>query len=242
MAERRMFAKTIIDSDAFLDMPLSAQALYFHLSMRADDDGFVNNPRKIQRMIGANDDDIKVLIAKQFVIPFDSGIVVITHWKIHNYIPKDRYRPTSYKEEKAMLSLECNGAYTKCIHNVSNADTQVRLGKVSIGKDRLEGGENAEPNGSTHTPSKPILHKFGEYKHVTLTDEQYSKLIADYGGAKTSEYIRKADEYCQQNGKHYKDYNLTIRNWIRKDSENNDRGHRETSKEHSPELRHSTVF
>ena len=84
MAERRMFAKTIIDSDAFLDMPLSSQSLYFHLSMRADDDGFINNPRKIQRMIGASDDDLKLLIAKRFIIPFESGIVVIKHWRIHS--------------------------------------------------------------------------------------------------------------------------------------------------------------
>ena len=94
MAERRMFAKTIIDSDAFLDMPLSTQALYFHLSMRADDDGFINNPRKIQRMIGASGDDLKLLLAKSFLIPFDSGIVVIKHWRIHNYIQKDRYKGT----------------------------------------------------------------------------------------------------------------------------------------------------
>ena len=86
MAERRMFSKTIIDSDAFLDMPLSTQSLYFHLSMRADDDGFINNPKKIQRMIGCADDDLKLLIAKNFIIPFESGIVVIKHWKIHNYI------------------------------------------------------------------------------------------------------------------------------------------------------------
>ena len=90
MAERRMFSKLIIDSDMFLDMPLSTQALYFHLSMRADDDGFVNNPKKIQRMIGCNDDDLKVLITKKFIIPFESGICVIKHWKIHNYIRNDR--------------------------------------------------------------------------------------------------------------------------------------------------------
>ena len=242
MAERRMFAKTIIDSDAFLDMPLSAQALYFHLSLRADDDGFVNNPRKIQRMIGANDDDIKLLIAKQFIIPFDSGIVVIKHWKIHNYIQKDRYRPTSYKEERAMLSLEGNGVYTECIHNVSDSETQVRLGKVSIGKDRLEIGESAEPDGSAPSHEKPVFHKFGEYKHVKLTDEQYSKLIADYGEAMISEYIRKADEYCQQNGKNYKDYNLTIRNWIRKDVEKNGGGNYEAGGEQNTVPKYSTVF
>lgn len=103
MAERRMFAKTIIDSDTFLDMPLSTQALYFHLSMRADDDGFINNPRKIQRSIGATDDDLKLLIAKQFTIPFESGVVVIKHWRLHNYIQKDRYKPTIYQDEKAQL-------------------------------------------------------------------------------------------------------------------------------------------
>lgn len=112
MAERRMFAKTIIDSDAFLDMPLSAQALYFHLSMRADDDGFVNNPKRIQKVIGSNDDDFNVLIAKNFVLKFESGIIVIKHWKIHNYIRNDRKKDTAYPEEMALLEVKDNGAYT----------------------------------------------------------------------------------------------------------------------------------
>ena len=133
-AERRMFAKTIIDSDAFLDMPLSTQALYFHLSMRADDDGFINNPKKVQRMIGCSEDDLKLLIAKNFIIPFESGIVVIKHWKIHNYIQSDRYKPTVYQEEKSMLTVKENKAYTECIHDGYGSETQVRLGKDSIGK------------------------------------------------------------------------------------------------------------
>jgi len=112
MAERRMFAKTIIDSDAFLDMPLSAQALYFHLSMRADDEGFINNPKKIQRMAGASDDDLKLLIAKNFIIPFESGIVVIKHWRIHNYIRADRLVATKYQEERGQLEVKENGSYT----------------------------------------------------------------------------------------------------------------------------------
>lgn len=112
MADRRMFAKTIIDSDAFLDMPLSSQSLYFHLSMRADDDGFLNNPKKVQRMIGASDDDLKLLIAKKFLIPFESGVVVIKHWRIHNYIQKDRYKPTVYADEKAQLRVKDNKAYS----------------------------------------------------------------------------------------------------------------------------------
>lgn len=144
MADRRMFSKTIIDSDAFLDMPLSTQSLYFHMSMRADDDGFVNNPKKIQRMVGASDDDMKLLIAKSFIIPFESGIVVIKHWRIHNYIQSDRYKPTVYVAEKSLLSTN-NNTYaldTGCIQDVSSSDTQVRLGKSKskdrLGKDRKE--------------------------------------------------------------------------------------------------------
>ena len=141
MAERRMFAKTIIDSDAFLDMPMSTQALYFHLSMRADDDGFINNPKRIQRMIGASDDDLKLLIAKSFIIVFESGVVVIKHWKIHNYIQSDRYKPTVYAEEKSLLDVKKNKAYTlsngECIQNGYITDTQDRLGKDRLGKDRL---------------------------------------------------------------------------------------------------------
>ena len=138
MAERRMFAKTIIDSDAFIDMPVTSRLLYYDLAMRADDDGFVNSPKKIMRMIGASQDDLSVLITKKFIIPFDNGVVVIKHWRIHNYIQKDRYKPTKYEEEKSMLTLKENGAYsldTTCIQNGYTSDTQVRLGKDRLGKD-----------------------------------------------------------------------------------------------------------
>jgi hypothetical protein len=129
MAERRMFAKTIIDSDAFLDMPLSTQSLYFHLSMRADDDGFINNSKKIQRMIGASDDDLKILMMKNFIIPFESGVVVIKHWRIHNYIRNDRYKETVYQEEKNQLTLKENNAYTLGIPNGNQTETQYSIGK-----------------------------------------------------------------------------------------------------------------
>ena len=146
MAERRMFAKTIIDSDAFLDMPITAQLLYFHLSMRADDDGFINKPKSIMRMIGAKDDDIKMLFSKKFVIPFDSGVVVIKHWKIHNYIRKDSYSETKYKDEKRLLTLDENNAYSLdvtnpsrvCDESVTDVSTQVRIGKDRLGKDRKD--------------------------------------------------------------------------------------------------------
>lgn len=107
-----MFAKKITESDAFLEMPSSTQMLYFHFCMNADDDGFVNNPKKIQRMCGASDDDFRLLIVKSFVLTFDSGIIVIKHWKMHNYIQSDRYVPTDYVEEKSMLGLKKNKAYT----------------------------------------------------------------------------------------------------------------------------------
>ena len=145
-----MFAKTIIDSDAFLDMPQSSQLLYFHLSMRADDEGFINNPRSIMRNVGCKDDDAKLLIAKKFIIPFESGVVVIKHWKIHNYIQKDRFTPTKYKEERDQLGLDENKAYTQCIQPVYNLDTQDRLGKVRIGKDSIEIEEDKEGKKETY--------------------------------------------------------------------------------------------
>ena len=112
MAEKRMFAKAIIDSDAFIDMPVSARLLYYDLGMRADDDGFVNSPKKIMRMINATEDDLKLLIIKKFIIPFENGVVVIKHWKINNYIRADRYHETTYLDEKATLRIDENGAYT----------------------------------------------------------------------------------------------------------------------------------
>ena len=133
MAERRMFAKTIIDSDAFLDMPMSARLLYYDLGMRADDDGFINSPKKIMRMIGASNDDVNILIARKFVIPFDSGVVVIKHWRINNYLRNDRYTETKYLEEKSTLDVDKNGSYT----TKNNAGIPHGIPTVSTGKDRL---------------------------------------------------------------------------------------------------------
>lgn len=226
MAERRMFAKTIIDSDAFLDMPLSTQSLYFHLSMRADDDGFINNPKKIQRTVGASDDDMKLLIVKRFIIPFESGIVVIKHWKIHNYIQKDRYKPTLYQEEKAMLTERENRAYTECIQPVSNPYTQYRLGKDSVDEnsiDDLPGSSDAEPLSIPDSPKpnpKPVKHKHGEYKNVLLTDDELSKLKTEYSD--WEERIERLSSYVASTGKSYKSHYATIRNWARKDGVKNE--------------------
>ncbi len=146
MAEKRMFAKTIIDSDAFLDMPISTRLLYYDLAMRADDDGFVNSPKKIMRVVGATVDDINILAARKFIIPFEKGVVVIKHWKIHNYIRKDAYHETKYKEEKAQLEVDENGAYRRtvtgalhdCNEVVTNLSTQIRLDKNSIEENSID--------------------------------------------------------------------------------------------------------
>ena len=145
MAERRMMSKSIIKSDTFLDMPATTQNLYFHMLLDADDDGFINAPKSIMRMIGAKDDDMKVLAAKQFVIPFESGVVVIKDWKIHNYIQNDRYKPSTLPE-RDLLNIQKDKTYTlkndvssmdtKCIQSVSIG--KERLGKVREGKDSID--------------------------------------------------------------------------------------------------------
>ena len=215
MAERRMFAKTIIDSDAFLEMPSTTQLLYFHLAMRAGDDGFVNKPKSIMRMIGGKDDDLKLLFVKKFLIPFESGVVVIKHWKIHNYIRKDTYTETKYKEEKASLELDENSAYRIAKENplqlrdesVTGSSTQVRLGKDRLGEDIEEAA-----------PPKPVRHKYGMYGLVLLTDEDYEKLKEEFPHD-YSERIARLDEYIASTGKKYKNHLATIRSWARKDSQ-----------------------
>lgn len=171
MAQRRMFSKQIIDSDAFLDMPLSTQALYFHLSMRADDDGFTNNPSKILRVIGGAKNDLDLLLAKNFLIGFETGVVVIKHWLIHNYIRKDRYSPTPYTDEKAQLSVKDNDSYTLGQPDDNQRSTngrrsigEVRLGEVSIvedSKDKEEVVPKVTP--VSHRFTKPTIQELKEY-------------------------------------------------------------------------------
>lgn len=137
-----MMAKSIMDSDLFLEMPQSSQNLYFHLLLRADDDGFVGNPRQIMRMVNCSEDDMRILIMKQFLIPFNSGIVVIKHWKIHNYIRNDRYKPTIYQEEKKLLEENDNKEYKLGIPDGYQRETQYSIGKYSIVKDSIEKNNN----------------------------------------------------------------------------------------------------
>lgn len=146
MAEKRMFAKSIVLTDAFLDMPMSARCLYFTLGMLADDDGFVGSPKSIMRQCGASQDDLGMLLAKRFVLGFESGVIVIKHWRINNYLRNDRYMPTNYQEELAALMIDQNGAYTEInkhgIPTVYQVDTEgiplVSTDKNSIDKNRLD--------------------------------------------------------------------------------------------------------
>lgn len=220
MAERRMFALKIIDSDAFLDMPKSSQALYFHLSMRADDDGFISNPKKIMRMIGSSDDDMKILLSKRFLLSFDTGIVVIKHWRLHNYIAKDRYNETIYKEEKDKLFVKANGSYTDhpelvplpytgCIQN---DDT----GKVSEGKVSEVELKEESPKESAPVPEK--LYSSESYILADLLSELHIQNIdpkckpitpkQNQAWAKDIEMIERID------GRSYQDIEKAIR-WVK---------------------------
>ena len=143
MSQRRMFSPQIVESEEFLTMPVSSQALYFHLGMMADDDGFIQ-PKIVMRSVGSNDDDLKVLLSKRFLLAFEGGVVVIKHWLIHNLIQKDRYRPTRFQEEKSKLFVKENKAYTENSSSVNKMLPQVRLGKVRLGKDNNSPAKNAE--------------------------------------------------------------------------------------------------
>lgn len=237
MAERRMFTQKIIDSDAFLDMPLSTQALYFHLNMRADDDGFVNNPKRIQRTISASEDDLKLLLAKRFIIGFENGVIVIKHWRMHNTLRKDRYNPTQYQEELALLDIKENNAYTERLPELpepvnesvattwqpsgNQMATQYSIGKdsidkVSIGEDDPDSDESDQPAPKPQK-KKPVRHKYGEYKNVLLTDEELEKLKAEFPD--WQERIERLSSYVASTGKTYKNHLATIRNWAKKDRE-----------------------
>ena len=198
MAQRRMFSKQITDTDAFLDMPATAQNLYFHLNMHADDDGFLGNAKTIRRMIGASEDDLKVLVAKQFILIFPDGVAVIRDWHIHNYIQKDRYHPTVYEKDKQKLKVNNTKQYelqlpkkpiesaiqedvsevdTSCIQDDNKMDTEVRLGKVRLGKSKNNKkgtSQSAEP-----IPYKKIIDylnkKTGQNLHSTT--KSYQRLI-----------------------------------------------------------------
>ena len=214
-----MFAIKIIDSDEFLDMPLSAQALYFHLSMRADDEGFIDNSKKIRRMIGASEDDLKLLITKNFIIPFNNGITVVTHWKIHNYIPKDRFKSTMYESEREMLELDKKGMYTTCIQPVDNLYTTciqpvdnlyttciqpVYTGKDRLGKDNIYINTNSAPDGAQcaqmHTDSEQtepvtVVSQEKDTQTAGASDDSYTHSVTVSDGKCTHAHVQNENAH-----------------------------------------------
>ena len=161
MAERRMFAKSIVLSDAFLDMPLSTRCLYFTLGMFADDDGFVGSPKAIMRHCGASQDDMLMLIQKRFVLAFDSGVIVIKHWRLNNYLQNDRHKRTTYVEELAQLSIDEKGAYTEKNEMYTECIQNVYTDKNSIDKNSKDYKERNKKESRNFVP--PTLQEVKAY-------------------------------------------------------------------------------
>ena len=195
MALRRMFSLEVVNTDAFLDLPLSTQALYFHLGMRADDDGFVASPKRLTAMVGCSTEDMDRLVEAGLVLRFESGVCAIRHWKLNNYLQKDRYKETNCVAEKRRLRTDETGGYmldTSCIHSVSNLDTQDRLGKVRIEKERegkkreekeredTDMEKEMEKENPSFSPSLSSYKKYGRYANVCLTEEQLRTLQQKY--------------------------------------------------------------
>ena len=205
MAERRMFTKKVTDDDNFMALSSSAQALYLHLSMSADDDGFCNQVSISMFKAHASIQDLQTLLEKRYIYQFENGVIVIKHWRMANALRKDRYTPTAFQEELAQLDIKDNGSYTWLpdgCQTVAKRLPQDRLGKDRIGKDRINN-------------TKPVKHKHGEYKNVLLTDEELDKLKAEYPDY--SERIENLSSYIASTGKTYKSHYATIRNWARKE-------------------------
>ena len=212
MAERRMFTKKITDDDNFTSLSASAQALYFHLNTCADDDGFNNQVSIAMFKAHASVDDLKVLLAKNYVIRFESGVIVIKHWRMHNTLRKDRYTPTSFQEELKQLGIKDNGAYTLGLPSGCQVVAK-RLPQDSIGKDSIVEVSIDKDNNSTPTATK---HKHGTHKNVLLTDEEYKKLQErfpfDY-----EEKINTLSEGLALKGYKYKSHYLAVLKWAKND-------------------------
>ena len=212
MASKRMFSKDITECDAFIEMSSAAQALYFHLNQCADDDGFNNQVQIAMMKAHASTDDLKILLAKNYVIRFESGVIVIKHWRLHNTLRKDRYTPTNYQEELSLLGIKDNGAYTLGCQVVAE---RLPDGCPSIDKNRLVESSVVEDSVEAEPP-KPTRHKYGLYENVLLTDEDFQKLQEEFPND-CFERIERLSEYIASTGKKYKSHLATIRAWAKKD-------------------------
>lgn len=237
MAQRRMFSPDIVTSDAFLEMPISTQALYFQLGMRADDDGFVN-PRVTMRLIGTTEDDLKVLIGKRFVLPFENGVVVVKHWRINNFIRKDRYKETVYLKEKSKLRVRDNQSYTLNVDDtsypisevdwksdeqvrrlssgqptVNHRSTQDRLGKVRLGKEEVANAPAFEDEIKAKSESYRALIR-DIASHDYLSAEKIHAIVLVEFLPHWLEKSANGKKALWQKQKTF-DYQLRIRTWIR---------------------------
>lgn len=223
MAQRRMFSRKITDTDKFIEMPATTQNLYFHLNMNADDEGFVDRVSIIQRMIGASGDDLKLLIAKGFIIPFESGVVVIRHWRIHNYIQTDRFQATIYQNEKSQIEYDDTKTANikplkQCVQDVYKLDTQVRLGKDSLDKDRLELDKVNNHNNTVPVENKKSLSKIFKDSEIKL-NERHLQMIYEYIALDhfTVPMIQYAVERTEDAGSTSFNYlNKILKNWKEK--------------------------
>lgn len=210
MAERRMFAKSVIGSARFLQMPVSSRLLYYDLGMHADDDGIVE-AFTVMRMTGATEDDLRVLTSKNFVRVLNEELVTyIMDWSRNNYIQKDRYHPSHYSNLLVQLGGDMQ-TDTPCIQDVPKMYTEDRLGKDRLGKDSIE---STAPPAALPTPAeKPKRTSYGQYGWVKLTDEQYSRLSNDLGETELKRCIAYVDESAQStsNKNRWRDWNLVIR-------------------------------
>lgn len=187
MANKRMFTMKIVDSDAFLDMPLSTQCLYFHLCMRADDDGFIGNPKRVMKVVGSNDDDLKLLIAKRFLLTFDGGVIVIKHWRMHNYIDKNRYNETPYTDEKSQLLIKKNKSYS-FTSGVPIEDKQPKPEPQEVYEDEVE--EENEP--ATGRYSSDFEAFWSVYPRKADKGQAYKKYQARLKSGYSPEELEKA--------------------------------------------------
>ncbi len=209
MAERRMFTKKVTDDDNFMSLSSSAQALYLHLSMSADDDGFCNQVSLSMFKAHASVQDLQALLEKRYIYQFENGVIVIKHWRMANALRKDRYTPTAFQEELTHLKLKDNGAYTWLPDGCQTV--AACLPQDSIGKDSIDKGSIGEDN---IPPQKEPKHTYGEYNHVRLTDTERDKLMDEFGEIETLEAIKYLDEYIEMKGYKAKSHYLCIRKWV----------------------------
>ena len=212
MAEKRMFTKKITDDDNFISLPSSTQALYFHLNQGADDDGFNNQVSMAMFKAHATVDDLKVLMAKNYIIRFENGVIVIKHWRMHNTLRKDRYQPTNFQEEMKQLNIKGNGAYTLGCQTVAK---RLPDGCHSIDEDSIDQFSLDEEREEKKN-KKPIRHKYGEYDNVLLSDSDLEKLKTEFP-TDWEQRIENLSAYIASTGKTYKNHLATIRNWARKE-------------------------